>query len=100
MDIKIHQVHFTADKKLLDTVQEKTKRLEHFFDRIDAVDVYLKLENNHNKVKEKIVEIKIGIPGNKLFCMNKSTSFEKAFNLAYDSAVDLIKNKKEMIKSK
>lgn len=96
MDIGIHQVHFTADKKLVDLVQEKTKKLEHFFDKIEAVDVYLKLENNHNKIKEKVVEIKIVIPGHKLFCMNKSTTFEKAFNLALDSAVDLIKKRKEL----
>lgn len=96
MDIKIHQVHFTADRKLLDLVQEKTQKFEHFFDRITSVDVYLKLENNHNKIKEKVVEIKLGVPGQKLFCMNKSESFEKAFHLAYDSAVDLIKKRKEV----
>lgn len=96
MDINIHQVHFSADQKLIEFVSKKTKKIEHFFDKIESVDVYLKLENNHNKVKEKVVEIKLRVPGQKLFCMNKSTTFEKAFNLAYDAVVDLIKKKKEL----
>jgi putative sigma-54 modulation protein len=94
MNTKVHAVHFSADSKLLDYVKEKIQKLKHFYDRIESADVYLKLENNHKKIKEKIVEIKVNIPGHKLFCMNKSTTFEKAFSLALDSCVELIKEKK------
>jgi putative sigma-54 modulation protein len=92
---QIHAVHFTADAKLVEMVEEKVKKLEHFHPKIESVDVYLKLENNHAKIKEKVVEIKVGIPGHKLFCMNKGETFETAFLHALESASELVKKKKE-----
>ena len=34
MKIKIHSIHFDADQKLVDFVQEKVDKLDHFFDKI------------------------------------------------------------------
>lgn len=96
MDINIHTAHFSADEKLITMINEKSQKLNRY-DKIESIDVYLKLENNHRKIREKIVEIKINIPGQKLFCMNKSTSFEQAFNLAFDSMIQLINKNKEKI---
>ena len=96
MLIQVHAVHFSADAKLVDMIEEKVKKLQHFNERIESIDVYLKLENNHAKVKDKVVEIKIAIPGQKLFCMNKADGFEAAFNHALDSASELVKKKKKL----
>lgn len=93
---QIHAVHFSADAKLVEMIEEKVKKLQHYNEKIDSIDVYLKLENNHAKVKEKVVEIKIAIPGQKLFCMNKADSFETAFHHALDSASELVKKKKKL----
>jgi putative sigma-54 modulation protein len=95
MLIQVHAVHFSADAKLVEMIEEKVTKLEHFNERIESVDVYLKLENNHAKVKDKVVEIKIAIPGQKLFCMNKGDSFETAFHHSLDSAAELVKKKKK-----
>ena len=86
---QIHAVHFSADAKLVEMIEEKVKKLQHYNEKIDSIDVYLKLENNH-------VEIKIAIPGQKLFCMNKADSFETAFHHALDSASELVKKKKKL----
>lgn len=94
MDIRIHQVHFHADQSLLDLVNEKCERLAHTDDKVDAVDVYLKLENNHHAVKEKVVEIKMGVPGNTLFVTHKGDTFEDAFHRTLDSAVEVLRRRK------
>lgn len=95
MDVKIHPVHFKPDQKLTDLVRERSAKLTQTFDRLSSVDVYLKLENNHQKVKEKVVEIKMSVPGQKLFVMNKSLTFEDALHQAIDSAVEMLRRKKE-----
>jgi putative sigma-54 modulation protein len=94
MDVKIHQVHFRADRKLLDHVRDKSARLSHTDESVNSVDVYLKLENNHHPVKEKVVEIRMGVPGNTLFVMHKGETFEDAFHRALDSAVEVLRRRK------
>ena len=49
MDTQVHSIHFTADRKLLDFVQEKTSKLELIFDQIIACEVYLRLDKNNEK---------------------------------------------------
>ncbi len=95
MDVKIHAVRFRADKKLLDLVLEKSTRLTLANDRIESVDVYLKIENNHQNVKEKVVEIKMSLPGHRIFVMHKAPSFEEAFRRTLDSAVESLRRRKE-----
>jgi len=40
MDIKIHSVHFTADKKLIDFVEDKINKLQLFYDAIVSAEVF------------------------------------------------------------
>lgn len=94
MDIRIHPVHFHADHKLIDHVRERCRRLGHTSDRLDAVDVYLKLENNHHQVKEKVVEIRMGVPGDTLFVSHSGDTFEDAFHRTLDSAVEVLRRRK------
>ena len=53
MKLKIHSIHFDADQKLVDFVQEKVDKLDHFFDKIIDGEVFLRLDkasNNENKI--------------------------------------------------
>jgi putative sigma-54 modulation protein len=45
MEIQIHSVHFDADKKLLDFIKVKVKKLLQYRDDILAADIFLKLVN-------------------------------------------------------
>ena len=40
MDIKIHSVHFAADKKLIDFVEDKINKLQLFYDAIVSAEVF------------------------------------------------------------
>ena len=66
MDIKVHSIHFKADQKLLDFVQEKLTKLQLFFDQIIVGEVFLRLDKNSDK-ENKVAEIKILLPGKELF---------------------------------
>ena len=81
MDIQVHSIHFTADKKLLDFVNEKVTKLELFFDQIIAGEVFLRLDKSQEK-ENKIAEVKLLIPGHELFAKKQCKSFEEAADLA------------------
>jgi putative sigma-54 modulation protein len=95
MTVKIHTVHFDADGKLLQFIQSKLEKLNQFHDRITSVDVYLKLDNVVHRIKDKVAEIKVHIPGHDLFVKHSTKSFEESFDDALGSIVNQIKRKKQ-----
>lgn len=96
MMIQTQSVHFTADQKLLDFIEQKLKKLETFFDRIVSADVTLKLENT-GQIKDKIAEIKLQIPGAILVAKETDKKFEAAVDAATDAMRrQLIRRKEKM----
>jgi putative sigma-54 modulation protein len=96
MNIRINEVKFDADKKLIHFVEEKVKKLSRFFDDILEAEVFLKLEKTQD-TDNKTVEIKIEIPGNSLFSRKQSKSFEESTDSAIDALkLQLIKHKEKM----
>lgn len=93
MKLQTHSVHFDADQKLVDFIQKKANKLETFYDRIIDGEVFLKLEPGE-AIENKIVEIKLNIPGNQLFAKEQESSFEAAT----DKAVNALK--KQLLKHK
>ncbi|GAB4404626.1 MAG: ribosome-associated translation inhibitor RaiA [Microscillaceae bacterium] len=95
MKIQIHSVHFDADVKLLDFVQAKIDKLETFYDRFTDGEVFLRLEKGEHSRENKVVEIKLAIPGTILFAKEHDTSFEAATDQAVESLRRQIKKHKE-----
>jgi putative sigma-54 modulation protein len=95
MTVKIHTVHFDADSKLLQFIQSKLEKLHQFHDRITSVDVYLKLDNVVHRIKDKVAEIKVHIPGHDLFVKHSTKSFEESFDDALGKVINQIKRKKQ-----
>ncbi len=94
MDIKIHSVHFTADKKLIDFVEDKLNKLQLFYDAIVSAEVFLRLENN-SEGENKVSELKILIPGKELFAKKQARTFEEATDLVTEALrKQIIKQKK------
>ena len=95
MDFKVNTVNFSADEKLIAYIKEKVKKLEIIFDHIIASEVYLRVDKNESK-ENKIVEIKILLPGNELFAKKQCKSFEEATELvvtALKKQIEKHKNK-------
>ena len=96
MKTTINAIKFDADRKLVLFVQNKVKKLSKFFDEILAAEVFLKLENTQD-IDNKIVEIKIEIPGSNLFSRKQSKTFEESTDLAIDALkLQLIKRKEKL----
>ncbi|WP_118951373.1 ribosome hibernation-promoting factor, HPF/YfiA family [Taibaiella helva] len=95
MNVQIQTVHFDADQKLLEHVQKRLDKLKTFHDKITGVEVYLRLENLSQKVRDKVAEIKVSVPRRSLFAKHESKVFEESFDQAYDSLVAQIKKTKE-----
>jgi putative sigma-54 modulation protein len=94
MKVNINAVNFDIDKKLVEFVKEKTKKLEKYYDKIVDCDVFLKVENTSDK-ENKIVEIKLGVPGDDLIVKKQSKTFEAAIELCRESLERQVLKKKE-----
>jgi putative sigma-54 modulation protein len=96
MKLQMHSIHFDADIKLLDFIQKKADKLETFYDRIIDGEVFLRLEKNESN-ENKIVEIKLNIPGQTLFAKEQKASFEAAADAATEALRRQIKKHKEKV---
>lgn len=94
MDIQLHSVHFTADKKLIDFVNDKVGKLALFYDGIVAAEVFLRLDKNQEG-ENKISEVKILTPGKELFAKKNAKSFEEATDLAVEALRKQVLKQKE-----
>ncbi|MBN2762464.1 MAG: ribosome-associated translation inhibitor RaiA [Bacteroidales bacterium] len=96
MNIKMNTIKFDADRKLIQFVQNKVKKLSKFFDDIMGAEVYLKLENTQD-TDNKVVEIIVEIPGSNLFSRKQSKTFEESTDMAVDALkLQLIKHKEKI----
>ena len=98
MNVNVQAVNFNVDGKLLDFIQERMSKLEKYYDRVVNSEVFLKVENTSDK-ENKIVEIKIHVPGDDLIVKKQSKTFEGAVDMAADSLERLLLKRKEKIKT-
>lgn len=84
MKISVQSIHFNADKKLLKFIQRKADKLDQFLDNIISGEVYLRLQKTEDD-ENKIVVIKLNIPGSSLFAKEQCRTFEEAADLAVES---------------
>ncbi|ESU23467.1 sigma 54 modulation protein/ribosomal protein S30EA [Flavobacterium enshiense DK69] len=98
MKVNVHAVNFNIDRKLVDFVQERLDKLEKYYDRVVSSDVFLKLDNTSDK-ENKIVEVKIMVPGDDFIVKKQSKSFEEAVDLSVDSLERLLLKRKEKIRA-
>lgn len=98
MQLKIHSIHFDADKKLTDFIQEKVEKLENYFDHIIDGEVYLRLDKASNN-ENKIAEIKLSVPGSNLFAKKQCKSFEEATDLAVEALRRQVNKRKAKLNS-
>ena len=93
MRVQTEAIHFSADNKLVATIDEKLHKLQHFFDKIIDAQVILKLENS-GQVREKILEVKLNLPNGVIFIKESSKTFEAAIDKA------VVSLKRQLVKYK
>ncbi|MDR3367201.1 MAG: ribosome-associated translation inhibitor RaiA [Prevotellaceae bacterium] len=80
MNTKIQSIKFDADQRLLAFAEEKVGKLDKFFDGIVSAEIAMSIENVSDE-KNKVVKIRLDVPGTGLFAENKCKTFEEAIDL-------------------
>ena len=93
MNIKIHSIRFDADNRLLEFINLKIRKLMQYYDEIMGAEVFLRLDKSQD-LENKVVEIRLSLPGNELFAKKQSKTFEESV----DECVDALK--KQLTKHK
>jgi putative sigma-54 modulation protein len=94
MKLHIQSIHFDADQKLIDYIQKKIDKLDTFYDRIIDGEVFLRVDKDSHQ-ENKIMEVKINIPGHNLFVKERSRTFEAAADEALEALKAQVKKHKE-----
>ena len=97
MSVHIQAVHFSPDAKLLEKIEKKISKLNHFHKKIMNIDVYLKLDNVIHNIKDKVVEIKVQIPKHEFFVKQSCKTFDESFESAMLAVANQLKKKKEKL---
>ena len=98
MKINVETPDFAADSKLLEYIEKKLSKLDHFYDRIICADVFLKVQKTSEK-ENKTTEILLSIPGGDLIVKKEARTFEEATNVCVQSLERQLKKRKEKIRA-
>ncbi|WP_310377866.1 ribosome hibernation-promoting factor, HPF/YfiA family [Flavobacterium sp.] len=98
MKVNVHAVNFAVDKKLVEFVQVRMAKLEKYYDKVISSDIFLKVEKTSDK-ENKIVELKIIVPGDDFLVKKQCKTFEEAVELSAESIERLLIKRKEKIKT-
>lgn len=98
MKVNTQSVNFNADRKLIDFIQKRMDKLEQFYDKVIKSDVFLKVENTSEK-QNKIVEIKVSVPGDSFIVKKQCKTFEEGADTAAASLERQLKKRKEKLKA-
>jgi putative sigma-54 modulation protein len=99
MMVNVHAVNFNVDKKLIAFIEERLSKLEKYYDKVVSSDVYLKVEKTSEK-ENKIVEIKVHVPGDDFMVKKQCKTFEEAVEMASESLERVLIKRKEKIRTK
>jgi putative sigma-54 modulation protein len=94
MTVKIQSLHFDADKKLLDFIEERLEKLKHMYEGILRTDVTLRLDKS-SQTENKMAEIRIHISGHDMFAKKQCKTFEEAVDSSIDALKAQMKKHKE-----
>ena len=94
MKITVHSIGLTPHEPLQEFLEKKLNKLDTFYDKIQACEVFLKVENSNSK-ENKTAEIILNIPGDDIVVKKTAASFEESIDLCVDVAKKLLIKKKE-----
>lgn len=94
MKVNVQSVNFNADVKLIEFIQDRLDKLEHFYSKIINADVYLKVQKTSTP-ENKIIEVRLFVPGEDLVASKTCKSFEQSIDECADALERQLKKKKE-----
>jgi len=98
MKVFVQSVNFNSDKELITFVENKVSSLGKYYDKIVDSEVFLKVQQTSGK-ENKIVEIKINVPGDDFMVKKVCKSFEEGTVLAVEALKRQLNKRKEKIRA-
>ncbi|MDN3642462.1 ribosome-associated translation inhibitor RaiA [Lutimonas halocynthiae] len=98
MKISVQSVNFNISNDLVDYIEKKVNNLEKFHDHIIGAEVYLKVQSTSEK-ENKLVDVKMNLPGVDIVAKKQSKTFEEAASLAIDSVKRQLVKRKEKLRA-
>ncbi|AFM04851.1 ribosomal subunit interface protein [Bernardetia litoralis DSM 6794] len=95
MKLEMYYVDNDKSETLSDFIQTKVNKLETFYDGIINGEVYIRSEKGDPK-KEKVIEIRLNVPGTTLFAKEAGETFE----FATDETVEALRRQIKKFKEK
>ena len=84
MKLQMSALKFDADQALLEFIQKRADKLDLFYDNILDGEVNMKLGADEIK-GNKVVEMKLNVPGASFFASEESKSFEASADQAVEA---------------
>lgn len=94
MKVFVQSVNFNADKDLVEFVERKVSTIERYYDKVVDSEVFLKVQHTSEK-ENKIVEVKINVPGDEFMVKKTCKTFEEGVALATDALKRQLNRRKE-----
>ncbi|HAD11270.1 MAG TPA: ribosome-associated translation inhibitor RaiA [Saprospirales bacterium] len=87
MKVSVQSIHFNADAKLIEFIEKKLMRLDRYFDKKRPIEaeVHLKLQDTGRQIQEKVIEIKLHVPGGWVIDKKTGRTFESAVTASTDT---------------
>ncbi|ASK30747.1 RNA polymerase subunit sigma-54 [Chryseobacterium sp. T16E-39] len=94
MKITVQSIGLTPHEPLESHIEKKVSKLETFYDKIHECKIFLKVENNSDRLN-KTAELILAVPGDDIVVKKTAVSFEESLDLCVDTAKKLLIKKKE-----
>lgn len=95
MQLQIHSIHFDAERRLLDFIENKVEKLNTFHDQIISCEVFLRVEKSDDR-ENKVSEVKIHVPGADFFAKKRAGSFEAGIDDSLEAIRRQIRKQKKL----
>lgn len=99
MNVTVRSIHFDADVKLTGFIREKLRKLALFHDNIITADVCLRLERDGENHENKVVDIKLVVPGRDIHSKRQGKTFEEAATTTVEALRSQVVRTKERSKA-
>ncbi|TDQ31356.1 ribosome hibernation-promoting factor, HPF/YfiA family [Zeaxanthinibacter enoshimensis] len=99
MNINFEYDGVSASSRLEDMAAKKLDKLVDKYDFIVRADVFFKKEKSSNPEEGKICNIRLSVPGPRLFAEASNDTFEESIAESTDELERQLKKKKEKMKS-
>ena len=99
MDIIYEYDGVTASQRLESFTEEKLSKLHHKFDDIIRADVFLKQENTSSEETGMICNIRLSLPGPRIFAEASNQNFEESVVESVKELERQLKKRKDKMKT-